>query len=138
MKNILITSLIFGLAGFVGINQANAQFGYGGNQTGSGRGFVNTPAPQRIPDRVLLTPAPFGQVLGAENFRFGVSLRRGGQSNDVKELQKRLRAEGFFTYPTDTGFFGPITFASVQAYQSAHGIPSTGFVGPLTRAELNK
>ena len=56
----------------------------------------------------------------------------------VKQLQERLRAEGFFTYATSTGYFGPITFAAVQAYQTKHGIPSTGFVGPLTIAELNK
>lgn len=59
---------------------------------------------------------------------------------DVMELQKRLRVAGYFTFPTDTGYFGPITFAAVKAYQQAH--PNeigyvTGFVGPLTRAVLN-
>jgi hypothetical protein len=83
--------------------------------------------------------APQGQVLGASDFQFTVNLRVGSRGNDVVELQKRLRAEGFFTYPTDTGYFGPITKAAVIAYQKAHGIvPAWGFVGPLTRAELNK
>jgi peptidoglycan hydrolase-like protein with peptidoglycan-binding domain len=35
------------------------------------------------------------------------------------------------------GFFGSQTKAAVQKYQKEHGIPSTGFVGPLTRASLN-
>jgi len=86
-----------------------------------------------------------GQVLGAttdtatSTFKFNVDLRVGSQGADVVALQERLRAEGFFIYPTSTGYFGPITLAAVKAYQTAKGIPFiTGFVGPLTRAELNK
>ncbi|HUQ30231.1 MAG TPA: right-handed parallel beta-helix repeat-containing protein [Candidatus Paceibacterota bacterium] len=87
----------------------------------------------------LSTPQQ-GQVLGASVFKFLFNLRYGMRNNDVMELQKRFRAEGFFSYPTDTGYFGPITFASAKAYQAAH--PSigyiTGFVGPLTRGVLNQ
>ncbi len=36
-----------------------------------------------------------------------------------------------------TGYFGSITKAAVIAYQTAHGISTTGTVGPLTRASLN-
>jgi murein L,D-transpeptidase YcbB/YkuD len=59
------------------------------------------------------------------------------QHGDVVELQKRLRAEGFFTHPTDTGLFGPATFAAVQQYQRKYGINPTGYVGPMTREKLN-
>ena len=88
----------------------------------------------------LVIEAPVPQVLGAENFRFLVNLRKDVNSNDVKELQARLRKEGLFTFPTDTGYFGPVTFAAVKAYQTAHPTIGyiNGFVGPLTRAELNK
>ncbi len=84
--------------------------------------------------------APAGEVLGAEDFQFQNNLHWGMTlSPDVMELQKRLRKEGFFTYPEETGYFGPFTFAAVKAYQSAH--PSigyvTGYFGPLTRAEIN-
>ncbi len=82
-----------------------------------------------------------GIVLGATDFKFLNDLSIGMQSNDVMELQKRLRAEGFFTFPTDTGYFGPITFAAAKAYQEAHFNQIgyvTGFVGPLTRAVLNQ
>lgn len=73
-----------------------------------------------------------------EKFVFMVDLRIGMRSSEVMELQKRLRAEGYFTFPTDTGYFGPITLAAVKAYQAANGVPATGFCGPLTRAALNK
>lgn len=80
-----------------------------------------------------------GEVLGEETFVFTFDLGEGMSGPAVVELQARLRAEGFFTFPTNTGYFGPITKAAVEAYQRAHGIPFiTGFVGPLTRAELNK
>ncbi len=88
--------------------------------------------------RASLIAAPAtGTVLGVQAFRFNRDLHSGMQNNDVVELQKRLRADGFFTYPTDTGYFGQVTVTAVQAYQTAHGIDATGFVGPLTRASLN-
>jgi hypothetical protein len=73
-------------------------------------------------------------------FKFYSDMRIGMNNADVSQLQARLRAEGFFTYPTNTGYFGAITLASVRAYQSAHPEIGfvTGFVGPLTRAVLNR
>ena len=87
-----------------------------------------------------------GQVLGSSvigmsedinaRFLFLANLRRGNVSLDVTELQKRLIAEGYNTQAV--GHFGPLTLAAVKLYQTNHSIISTGFVGPLTRAELNK
>ncbi len=80
-----------------------------------------------------------GLVLGAENFQFLTNLGRGMANNDVVELQKRLRTEGYFFYPTNTGYFGPFTQIAVMLYQVTHGIePSLGFVGPITRGFLNR
>jgi hypothetical protein len=90
------------------------------------------------------TASSTGQVLGAstdEAFKFLKDMRQGSSiAPDVSELQKRLRAEGFFTFPTNTGYFGPITFAAVKAYQAAHPEIGyvTGFCGPLTRGVLNR
>lgn len=82
---------------------------------------------------------PAGAVLGTSDFQFTTDLSGGMAGNDVTELQERLRLEGFFTYPTASGFFGPVTKAAVVAYQQAKGItPSAGYVGPMTRASLNK
>lgn len=130
---VLISTIGFGTA-----------YGYGGGGSGSRakKATPATPAVPRVSPAIPATPSANanGRVLGAEDFRFLIDLRQGMTNNDVMELQKRLRKEGFFTYPTDTGYFGPITFASVKAYQTAHSTIGyvTGFVGPLTRAELNK
>ena len=103
-------------------------YGYGGS-SGGRSGGSRTPVVSNA-----------GQVLGAETFAFTSDLRLGMSGNDVRELQERLRKEGFFTFATSTGYFGPITFAAVKAYQTAHPEIGfvTGFVGPLTRAVLNK
>lgn len=79
-----------------------------------------------------------GEVLGASTFTFTRNLRLGSRGDDVVELQSRLRTEGFFTFATNTGYFGQATLKAVKAYQKAHGIIDTGIVGKLTLAELNK
>ncbi len=136
-KTISVALVMFAVSS-VGFGIAH---GYGGFSSGGGgvacpygynfSTFSCNPAP------VVTAPVSSGRVLGASTFSFGGYLRQGDTSDAVRELQERLRAEGFFTYPVSTGFFGPITFAAVQAYQSAHGVPSTGFVGSLTIASLN-
>ncbi len=55
----------------------------------------------------------------------------GSQGNDVAALQNAIGVS------PATGYFGSITKAAVQKYQAAHGISTTGYVGPLTRASLN-
>jgi len=85
-----------------------------------------------------------GMVLGAttdastSSAKFNVNLGVGSRGADVMRLQEVLAALGFFKV-TPTGYFGPITLQAVKDYQTAKGIAFvTGFVGPLTRAELNK
>lgn len=70
-------------------------------------------------------------------------LRQGMNGPDVLDLQEFLDDEGFF-FANPTGFFGPTTEASVQAWQTAQGVVragmpgTTGFgaVGPRTRAAI--
>ncbi|KKW39351.1 MAG: Endopeptidase, cell wall lytic activity, partial [Parcubacteria group bacterium GW2011_GWA1_54_9] len=83
-------------------------------------------------------PQGSGQVLGASTFNFTKALTVGVRSDEVTELQKVLIAEGLLKIDAPTGYFGELTRAAVQAYQASRGIADTGFVGPLTRAELNK
>lgn len=84
-----------------------------------------------------------GEVLGAEAHQFTTNLSFGMKGSEVEELQKALIAAGF-DIPLITqshvpyGYFGSQTLAAVKAFQKAHGIEQTGFVGPLTRAALNK
>jgi parallel beta-helix repeat protein len=84
-----------------------------------------------------------GQVLGAAAYNFANNLTIGSTGNDVTELQKLLLAAGF-SIPALTngtasyGYFGGQTQAAVIAFQKAHGItPAVGYVGPITRAQLN-
>ncbi len=64
------------------------------------------------------------------------SLSIGVSGPDVSALQQFLQTQGFYTYPTITGYFGPITQAAVKAFQLAHGIDPIGIVGPQTHAAI--
>jgi len=81
-------------------------------------------------------------VVGAQAYTFSTNLTIGSTGPDVVALQTALIAGGY-SIPSiqsgaaSKGYFGAQTEAAVQAYQTAHGIPSTGFVGPLTRGSLN-
>ncbi|MEZ0209047.1 MAG: peptidoglycan-binding protein [Candidatus Paceibacterota bacterium] len=96
--------------------------------------ICQTGASSCLPISFMVNPALSGTGGG---YFYDTDLTVGMTSQDVMELQTRLRDEGFFT-ATPTGYFGPITMSAVMAYQSAHGISATGYVGPLTRAMLNQ
>jgi hypothetical protein len=57
------------------------------------------------------------------------------RSKAVRQLQLRLRSLGHKPGPID-GLFGPLTEASVERFQRAHGLPVDGVVGAQTRARL--
>lgn len=85
---------------------------------------------------------PQGEVLGAEKFVFTLFLKRGlpfsqARFDEIKELQKRLKSEGYYFGLID-GYFGSWTEDAVRAYQFAHPpLKVDGIVGPKTRAVLN-
>ncbi len=83
-------------------------------------------------------PTTVGQVLGAEKFKFSKQMFYHDQHEEVTELQKVLMSLGLLKIKNATGYFGPLTVKAVREYQVSHGIRSTGNVGPLTLAELNK
>lgn len=68
----------------------------------------------------------------------------GSQGADVTALQAYLIATGHLSIEAPTGYFGTVTEAAVQAWQSERGIvtsgtpQTTGFgaVGPMTREAL--
>jgi len=74
----------------------------------------------------------------------GVNLSLGNHGKDVSKLQKFLRGEGDFTYPTNTGYFGSETENAVKHWQASHGVVSSGtpistgygVVGPQTEREI--
>ncbi|WP_051556446.1 C40 family peptidase [Alkalihalobacterium bogoriense] len=64
-------------------------------------------------------------------------LRNGSKGNQVRTLQQQLKDLGFYSHSV-TGNFGGITELAVRDFQRARKIKVDGFVGPQTRAELEK
>ena len=64
------------------------------------------------------------------------NLSYGSYGDDVKALQKALVSLSLLSENRITGFLGWITQGAVRRFQAAFGLPSTGYVGPLTRARL--
>ena len=69
----------------------------------------------------------------SNNLRY--RMRDANTNNEVSDLQDFLNAEGFLSSEA-TGFFGSATLKAVKAYQSSIGLSPTGYVGPLTRANI--
>jgi peptidoglycan hydrolase-like protein with peptidoglycan-binding domain len=118
--------------------------GYGGGAveifyTGGGGGGYYT-SPTTTVGQVLGASTTAAMVDGtAVNFKFNINMAKGSKISDVKKLQAVLVSEGFLPTSSQTGFFGPMTFSAVKKYQTKNNVsPVSGFVGPLTRAVLNK
>ena len=60
----------------------------------------------------------------------------GSQNAQVTALQQQLTRDGFFSGPV-SGYYGVLTEAAVEKFQTAHGISPKGYIGPSTRAALN-
>ncbi|MEI8339681.1 MAG: immunoglobulin-like domain-containing protein [bacterium] len=126
--------------------------------TGETTGSTNEPTTQPTesneggsvtytPIEAVVTPVS-GEVLGAEKFQFLKDMMFKSKLNpDVKELQNRLISEGFMATGLATGYFGTTTKSAVIKYQEKYAdevlkplglTKGTGFVGPYTRAFLNK
>ncbi len=69
----------------------------------------------------------------------------GMKGSDVMDLQRYLKAKGFFTYPSVTDYFGGVTRLAVARYQCAQNIVCSGsesttgygMVGVKTRTAIN-
>jgi hypothetical protein len=98
-----------------------------------GHGYFGLNYIQWVRDAGTLFPLAFTKDLS-----FGMT------DPDVLRLQKvlnqqfitRVAALGPGSPGQETEYFGPKTKAAVQRFQTLHDLPSTGFVGPLTRAQL--
>jgi hypothetical protein len=81
----------------------------------------------------------FAMIASAASFNTNLTV--GSTGADVVALQTALMTAGYnipaIAAGTPKGYFGSQTQTAVKAYQAARSIPSTGFVGPLTRAALN-
>ena len=70
------------------------------------------------------TPTPSGSCVTLSS-----NLSMGMQGSNVASLQAFLGV-------SNSGYFGAQTQAAVKTWQSAHGISTTGTVGPATRAAM--
>ncbi len=102
--------------------------------TGTASAVVSTPQ-LTVTTLNPATGAPLASVASpvmlTRNLQFGV------HGDDVKNLQLFLVAQGHLSAGLATGYFGGLTKAAVIKFQKAKGLPSTGYVGLLTRAQLS-
>jgi hypothetical protein len=90
-----------------------------------------------FPTNLLPAKSDPVQCHSAVVFTEYLSLGRGGQQ--VAALQALLQCLGFFPENIEkNNYFGSTTQASVKKFQTANGISPVGYVGPGTRAALNK
>src|SRR6185312_6989070 len=118
----------------------NANVQYFVNDRGTATGPTPSPTPGPTP---APTPAPTpSPTPGSTRFPVPQSdLQRGSQGEEVKQLQSALVNLGYMTQgqmDTGPGIFGPQTEASLKRFQSDHGVPNTGYYGPMTREALTK
>lgn len=101
---------------------------------------LDYPIPYAVKGVVTVKTPPITQ-----KFQFLNNLQKGMTHKDVKELQKRLNAEGFVIAKSGAGspgkesnFFGDLTLTQVKNYQKTHGIsPVAGYFGIITRTFMN-
>lgn len=93
---------------------------------------------------IILSITFFGIVssVGAQGASFLNDLSLGVTGNDVVTLQSWLISNGYDipairSGMANKGYFGAQTKVAVMKYQADNGVPTTGFVGPMTRAKLN-
>jgi hypothetical protein len=98
--------------------------------TSSVTNTVNTPA--HVGDRTIR----LGSEGATVSFSFSHTLSRGTSGDEVAALQMILKRAGFFNGSV-TGYYGLMTKASVERFQSANSLQPVGIVGPQTRTILN-
>jgi cell wall-associated NlpC family hydrolase len=64
------------------------------------------------------------------------SLCLGDEGDGVRQLQKRLKELGYYTYKNITSYFGPITKAAVILFQNENGLKADGVAGVSTQELL--
>jgi peptidoglycan hydrolase-like protein with peptidoglycan-binding domain len=66
------------------------------------------------------------------------NLSIGLEGSDITALQNFLIAQNLLPQGDNTGYFGRLTKAAAIQFQTQQGLPTTSFVGPLTRAAIAK
>jgi hypothetical protein len=85
-------------------------------------------------------------IVSSSSYSFSRNLKLGMTGSDVRSLQSYLNTHGFpvASVPRpgspghETDLFGSATRSALIKFQHAHGIPATGFFGPITRGWVEK
>ncbi len=91
-----------------------------------------TPTPTPTPSESA-TPTPSSTPTPTKR----TMLRPGDKGDDVRAVQKRLAALGYWLGPAD-GVYGDLTLQAVYALQKAAGTGRDGIVGPRTKQAIDK
>ncbi len=96
----------------------------------------------KISLKIAVIALALAATVSTASAAFNTNLTVGSTGADVSALQTWLISKGFSipaisSGAASTGYFGSQTKTAVVAYQKSINLPSTGFVGPLTRAALN-
>lgn len=65
-------------------------------------------------------------------------LALGAKDDDVKKIQQLLASDPSLFGVEPTGYFGPITEASIKKFQERYGLPVTGIVDEATREVMKE
>lgn len=71
-------------------------------------------------------PARTGACVSFSGIPMRVGQSDATTNGDVTRLQTYLRTTGDYVYPTITGYYGPVTEAAVEQFQSRYGLSTTG------------
>lgn len=91
---------------------------------------------ERKAKQMLLTSAFASALLFMPTHGKAAEWKLGMSHPQIKEVQTLLKAKGFFTYPTATGYFGTITETAVKKFQASVQLPVTGIVDDTTYTRL--
>lgn len=86
--------------------------------------------------QVQISPVPSEQQSATAVAPIPTVTQVGWKGPEVTVIQDFLKAEGSFTYPQSTGYFGTITRDAVKTFQKKYSLPSTGVVDKPTLEKM--
>lgn len=97
---------------------------------------TTSPASSNIPSSVAPAPTPKAPSIGSVSPLGSSIILQGNSGSAVQVIQSILKADGSYSFPSITGYFGTVTEDAVKAFQSKSGLQPTGLVDRLTLQKL--
>jgi hypothetical protein len=77
-------------------------------------------------------PGKYSMVALWSQVRTGDVIRFGDRGTGVKYAKKRLRAHGFWRWPSNSSLYSKVAVGAVKRFQAAKGMKPDGVIGPKT------